>query len=322
MSLFPRSSGLSPALPPHTPPDALLRVASATGPQLRTSIPLTTATNVFALALAAREVDTNAVTVVEARVEPSFDSARSASAHASASVAPRGCTSDYEGLAAALFFVASVAYVVLDFAPPLGGEVDVWLLVALAFVFVIGSVLYCLAWRSYEALPTWLEWSAEAVNLLASVVYFVATCVAANEPASQSTLFLLYALQATSAGLWLIDAILYAAAWSRNNTLSRHSLRDVELWAHIFNFLPALIYGLCSLVSLSLFVKVVGTEFDPSRNIRGRLIAPEPVEVENTAVFADLLYLLNALFTLLGWWGRKTEQRREAMEERKGKALQ
>jgi len=279
---------------------------------------------VFALALAAREVDTSAVTVEEARVEPSFDSARSASAAAgaSASAAQQGCTSDYEGLAAALFFVASVAYVVLDFAPPLGGEVDVWLLVALALVFVVGSVLYCLAWRSYEALPTWLEWSAEAVNLLASLVYFVATCVAANEPASQSTLFLLYALQAASAGLWLIDAILYAAAWSRNNTLSRHSLRDVELWAHIFNLLPALIYGLCSLVSLSLFVKVVGTEFDPSRNIRGRLIAPEPVEVENTAVFADLLYLLNAFFTLLGWWGRKTEQRREAMEERKGKALE
>ena len=134
-----------------------------------------------------------------------------------------------------LFLVTSLAYVLMDFLPPVPHFPAV--LLALALAVLASAACYAFAWRG--AAPSATEAVAEVLNVGASLVYLVATVLAVAVRGADGAAAI-YALQVVATLCFLLDSLAYAAAWRA--AAAGLAPRDASLWAAALYVVAAALY--------------------------------------------------------------------------------
>jgi hypothetical protein len=232
---------------------------------------------------------------------------------------------DYVLQANLLYVVASVFYVWCNYSRGYlddhAGFTD-GLYIVLAAGFVVDAVLYLYSWQGAWPPPGYAALWGDYINIIASVGYLLTACMYIVET-SEAMVQAVMAIEAGMVVLFVIDALLYHYAWlvtvppgvrGRGCTWV-----DLDCWGNVLNIVPACLYLVASVVGmwvhqmqrrryesgagggLSSVDGGFGSPADPGDLSPGGTF-PALRAMSRINVWADVLYLADALVLCAAWW--------------------
>jgi len=167
--------------------------------------------------------------------------------------------------------------------------------IILGIGYIFDSILYLQSWG--DEWPTGIALYGELLNILGSVIYACSAVMYLYEgeaPDADSV----FIIEATATVIFLVDAIFYFMAWYAAEAIAPRKgchYMDINLWGHLLNIAPAIIYVMSAINGLIIHFAT-----------RDSLIEdPLPPYINNTFIPSDThsLYDLSssALFFSNGW---------------------
>ena len=230
----------------------------------------------------------------------------------------RGSVADFTGDAVLtgnlLYLIASVGYCWANYSR---GFIDThtsftsgWY-IALALAFVVDALLYLHSWHGAWPHPGRVALWAEYINIIASVGYTVTACAYIYETSEAFVLGVIIT-EAVFVAMFVADAIMYTYAWLSTvppRVKSRGCTpRDLDCWGNVLNLAPATLYLFASIVGIWTHTTQV------HEYLAGALAAGDPADISpgghypalramsRINVWADALYLLDAVVLCAAWW--------------------
>jgi hypothetical protein len=153
----------------------------------------------------------------------------------------------------ALNLLFMVLYVLLDFSR--GWDAANQTVVSVGFIvlgagYVADAVLYLASWG--EEWPTGAAAWGEALNIAGSVIYMASSVMYLyqSNDADSSAVFI---IEAAATVIFLVDGLVYYAAWLAAEPVAPRKgchWRDINLWGHVLNIVPAAIYVMSAINGL------------------------------------------------------------------------
>lgn len=122
--------------------------------------------------------------------------------------------------------------------------------IILGIGYIWDSILYLQSWG--DEWPTGVALYGELLNIIGSVIYACSAVMYLYEgdsPDADSV----FIIEALATVIFLVDAILYFMAWYAAEPIAPGKgchYRDINLWGHLFNILPAIIYVMSAINGL------------------------------------------------------------------------